>query len=459
MENETSVSLFSKIATNDKSFNDQKSLQQIKVMSNWKFAEKSINIDDIENKQKFMEKLRIMIPLFKEEVIKEKREVKKNVRRQTIFYTDNKKASANSLIHLHQPHTVKKLKFSASERNLPCFDTLKKKEMKDESDIGIYNIFDNIVSSKTIINNRFYNNNIVKLRKFKIENGFKDCEVSRQVKNLKKDFFVPHRKTKEQQHELDIKKIITNSHFMNLITKFSIIKGDAKRYKEFCNYCYNIYGVKEPILSELFSIEEGKKAMKKSQSDNNIRKGCISQTTILKSPKSLYNKSIIDSNLSKVSLNVDKLNKTRSRNVDSLPEISFNKHTSRNHYLDSQRSMRSNYDEKATKLKVSSLNSIMTPNIDSQHLHNEYMMNNLQDSFLKSKLLLKTYSKKSEKSRENIETTYNRYFSNKGDLLEKGIIRTIARDSIGKFKEKGNFIYGTNCGYYSNSKKKLLGLI
>ncbi len=320
MEKETSVSLFSKIATNDKSFNDQKSLQQIKVMSNWKFAEKSINIDDIENKQKFMEKLRIMIPLFKEEVIKEKREVKKNVRRQTIFYTDNKKASANSLIHLHQPHTVKKLKFSASERNLPCFDTLKKKEMKDESDKGIYNIFDNIVSSKTIINNRFYNNNIVKLRKFKIENGFKDCEVSRQVKNLKKDFFVPHRKTKEQQHELDIKKIITNSHFMNLITKFSIIKGDAKRYKEFCNYCYNIYGVKEPILSELFSIEEGKKAMKKSQSDNNIRKGCISQTTILKSPKSLYNKSIIDSNLSKVSLNVDKLNKTRSRNVDSLPE-------------------------------------------------------------------------------------------------------------------------------------------
>jgi len=458
MENHTSVSLFSKITTNDKSFNDQKSLQQIKVMSNWKFAEKTINSDDIENKQKFMEKLKIMIPLFKEEE-KEKREIKKNFRRQTIFHTDKKKASTNSLIHFHQPHLGKKLKFSASERNLPNLGNFKKKGMREESEIGIYNIFDNIVSSKTIINNRFYNNNIVKLRKFKIENGFKDCEVSNQVKNLKKDFFIPHRKMKEQQQELDINKIVTNSHFMNLITKFSIIKGDTKKYKEFCNYCYNIYGVKEPILSELFSIEEGKKAMKKSQSDHNIRKGCISQTTQMKSPKSINNKSIIDSNVSKVSINVDKFNKTRSRNIDSLPEINLNKHSSRNHYFDSHRSMRSNHDEKVTKVKVSSVNSIRTPNIDSQHLQNEYMMSSLQDSFLKSKLLLKTYTKKSEKSRENIETTYNRYFSNKGDLLEKGIIRTIARDSIGKFKDKGNFIYGTNCGYYSNSKKKLLGLI
>ena len=82
-------------------------------------------------------------------------------------------------------------------------------------------------------------------------------------------------------------------------------------------------------------------------------------------------------------------------------------------------------------------------------------MNGLQDSFVKTQNLLKTFSKKSEIDRDKINILYLKYFSNGGDLYENGQMRHMAYESLSNFKNKGSFIYGSTKGSYYASQGKL----
>ena len=54
----------SKMQTNDKTFDEKNSLELINIMSDWKFMKQTSGLHELEHKDKFIKKIKKMIPVF-----------------------------------------------------------------------------------------------------------------------------------------------------------------------------------------------------------------------------------------------------------------------------------------------------------------------------------------------------------------------------------------------------------
>ena len=433
----------SKMQTNDKTFDEKNSLELINIMSDWKFMKQTLGLHELEHKDKFIKKIKKMIPVFISSDNNDK-ELKKNLKISTIQVLKKKKLSLSKINKDNDSMIDKTSK-------LVEIPPLNLKLIKDPQKIS--NVFNEIISERTFITDRFFNEENQKLEKI---DNLKEEEISEKVKNLKKSVFPGT--NKKNYIVSNQNSYFTNTKFFNLISKFEAIKGNKKMFDEISQHCYNIYGVKSPKLEDILSIQNSNNPLlKQSKSDPKLQSFFktqlknISATNLKINSKKIFLKNITDKSLNKELADIKHLNLTKNNYLD----YTCNKHniiqTNSTIKLDSYRSVpNQNYNE--TSIKICSHD---TQNVLSNRECTKNIMNGLQDSFVKTQNLLNTFSKKSEIDRDKINILYLKYFSNGGDLYENGQMRHMAYESLSNFKNKGSFIYGSTKGSYYASQGKL----
>ena len=137
----------SKMQTNDKTFDEKNSLELINIMSDWKFMKQTLGLHELEHKDKFIKKIKKMIPVFISSDNNDK-ELKKNLKISTIQVLKKKKLSLSKINKDNDSMIDKTSK-------LVEIPPLNLKLIKDPQKIS--NVFNEIISERTFITDRFFN--------------------------------------------------------------------------------------------------------------------------------------------------------------------------------------------------------------------------------------------------------------------------------------------------------------